>query len=55
METLMDTTAEHRVKMTIGDLIFQVELLRDQVTNLTAELEAEKAKNAPAEPPVEQA
>jgi hypothetical protein len=42
----METTAELRVKMTIGDLIFQVELLRDQVTKLSAELEAEKAKNA---------
>lgn len=51
----METTAEHRVKMTIGDLIFQVELLRDQVTSLTAELEAEKAKNAPAGASAEEA
>ncbi|MEI8344806.1 MAG: hypothetical protein WCG06_01905 [Candidatus Omnitrophota bacterium] len=42
----MELNAEQRIRMTIGDLVVQMEIARDQVKELQAQLEAERAKNA---------
>ena len=42
-------TADQRIRLSIGDLIVQVEIFKDQMAALSAELESEKAKVADLE------
>jgi hypothetical protein len=49
----MEINADQRIRMTIGDLVVQMEIARDQIKDLQAQLDAEKTKNAPHDPPKE--
>jgi hypothetical protein len=44
----MKINAEQRIRMMIGDLVIQTEIMRDQIDGLQSQLEASSASSATA-------